>query len=45
MQYVVDKNGRSILQKIGQLDIDVPNPESRLRKEYFNLHFYGLQLY
>ena len=33
VQYVKDKNGRSTVRKIGQLDIDVPNPDNKPRNE------------
>ena len=33
VQYVKDKNGRSTVRKIGQVDIDVPNPDNKPRNE------------
>ena len=33
VQYVKDKNGKSTVRKIGQLDIDVPNPDNKPRNE------------
>ena len=33
VQYVKDKKGRSTVRKIGQLDIDVPNPDNKPRNE------------